>query len=680
MELTESVRSLHECIHGPFGSGKTTMLIERLLDAEQVLVISPNKLLKSFFIFKGYRQEPKRQIVTIDSLIHNCTLHHKNLNPADIEGKRLAFVEDTAVPRFFERIVSHLIIAIDDADRVHARIRQRILNIATMIGAQVIATSRNALGSFGSFRSLTTSFRMPLTHEFFVRVLKDGTKLPATFLCIADPIQGPFLMPYLHNSAQTCVEVCMLNLEPGTVIMCSSETFGNMLRESLITRYPQLSVLKYTSRSTKPDTFFVEDVIICCNPEDFYGLEFENVVVVMDDLSMPLFRECITRTRNKLTIVFNSMSPPSLFSGVVHFIEPLIVRMMPCINWETALDQPEYKRPRSKKDNGYDTLQPRTITRLAEHIAREYVTTAGKGETPLGFLCRTRFSGIARAKILRVSQVQENLKFPVFAEDLKNIAGLISELIFQREICFIEPRTPVLLCPAVVDQYLMAIPCDDDEFLREWHERIYLHTQIHTERAWVRIFKQSPRWGAVENYTRIARRLGECNTLPQYQVFSRHLLQFTDYVRWAGSCYVNDNMLYVVPEKAWWILGALMDLFNNREKKEYALKLICEKEEYTEEFFKRIRDRLRMMLHRLGAQFYESQVKVTTSDNFTGYADFLLNGTTLIELKTCTKLTEPSWIIQAALYAHTLKRKEVHLLNVLNATHDVIEFDESMFY
>ena len=395
-----------------------------------------------------------------------------------------------------------------------------------------------------------------------------------------------------------------------------------------------------------------------------------------------------------LTVAFDAKNPPRALACASQYLRSLIAPGRPWVNWELSVSEPAPKKRRVERgiegvDGAGDSiskLRPKTVTALAELLATE--CTATDPQEVLDYVAR-RLSWAAAPALCSVAR-HGLRQLPEVARQhaLSTVAGLACELVLLREVCFIDPPTPLILCPETWYRYNKAVACEDPEFLGVWAgSSARLADLDQTEAEWMQTFS-GRRWGDPIAVASVARVLARQR--PPHLVLPAHLLgaPIRQQVQWAVNGYTDPNQP-TIPERAWWILGALQQVVHCGTSRYLPLVLTCSEARWREAtgddvradtFFSDAGERLRHLLYVLKTESVQDQVPLRTGQGFKGYADFVIDADKVLELKTSSKSWDVTWLIQAALYAHTLQLPEAHVFNVMNGRHEKIVFDENLFY
>jgi len=271
---------------------------------------------------------------------------------------------------------------------------------------------------------------------------------------------------------------------------------------------------------------------------------------------------------------------------------------------------------------------------------------------------------------------------------MENIAGLACEMILTREICFIEPPS-LIWTPEIWRKYRLAVECNDGDFLASWCARPHLSrtTQPRSKEEWKRLF--SPQgWGCPETKEAISEALADRHgphvILPP-DALSQKVREQVD---WAMRQYVDTDVTHL-PERAWWVMGCLQNVIESGSRRYFPLLLACNEVRWREathddvradSFFRDCGERIRHLLCLMKAEVLDEQVPVSLMTGVHGRADFVVNHNSVLELKASARGWDTAWNVQAALYAYALKHPTAHVFNVLNGHHEVITFDENLFY
>lgn len=678
-----------ELILGPFGSGKTTLLVNKC--GPGALCITYSKALKCNALKRNAHH--KLTVQTLDSFI--ALYYGSGCLGQDFAGKRTAFVT-SVVPPTWGTVPT--LLAIDDADIFHPTLLARLVFIAHQGHIPCVITSRQPLPyTFEHTHRLSTCVRCPVAHQRLLQLLfhKGSSTSPA------DPLvahaTGPLLVPY--TNAARLVEEVLPYLQTGTVILCNNPQMLRTMELHLLGT--PWRVGRFIPNAVPPD-------IMLSSVTAFYGLEAARVVLIADALPLPLVVEGLTRATTFLAVAFDSHHPPPLFSQVAACLASYLVPNMAWINWEyTAPVSALLSRPSTLSTSLTPTssltpassltplsLPPSTLLTSRSTVTQLVAILSAQCQAlddPQTVLTAvaTQLQWLAVPRLARPVVYQQHWDFPpiVLEQQLTAVAGRVSELLLNRELCFLEPKALWVLPPSAVVFYRDAWGCDDLDFLQQWWQQPLLIYRQGSQQDWHTEFRRS-RWG---NNTALHTQLADwlaTHPAPHYLIPTAVTTpEMRQAVAQAVEDYTNLDTP-VLAERSWWVLGALEHFFNSMQHRQQGspdwlpLTRVCvcwHQLKGAEGFFKGIAQRVRHFLISLDARYLEEQVLVKTA-TLTGAADFVVNNNLVVELKTSSKRWDNAWLIQAALYAHTLRRPEAHVFNVLNGSHARILFDENLFY
>lgn len=547
---------------------------------------------------------------------------------------------------------------IDDIDRLSLEARQAILASTK----HVIATSRIMLDGFDTVVRLSQAVRMPPDHQKLVSMM--FRTIDAKFRM--QPGHGVVIQPLPEitsdeHARQAANLLCAHTDVADTVVLgpCSQR-----FRVALSERNRALQ-------------FFSAD--------EFYGCSATNVVVLANGMSPEELLDSLTRARGHLTVAFNAMHPPELLALIRPEIEALVPRASPWVNWESFVpcDASRSAGKRQKledRPDGLAAVRPRTVTALVEWMAAK-ARQLGISETQpaLDFLARELGwttvptaaqdgdEGGAVLDALGCAFARKN--------DLHRVAGLAAEQVVLREVCFVEPTTEFIMLPEAVQRFERVIECEDDQFLRSWAEVPFLRTLRQSEAAWNTTFEHADKWGP--GAAAMARRLAQSPCTPHVVLPSR-VARWRAEIQWAIDLY-SDPAHIRIPDRAYWILGAVSQLTEHGAQNGDLLDLLCAPAQWdqavrgelcgADSMFRVMSDRARHFLCRTQMRFIAPQVSLKESHGFRGAADFVINEDTVLELKCSQAAADSSsfkvaWPMQAAIYAYTLRKETAYVLNL----------------
>lgn len=374
----------------------------------------------------------------------------------------------------------------------------------------------------------------------------------------------------------------------------------------------------------------------------------------------------LSRAHGTLALAFRANRPPPMLARVHKQLVHLIPQNCAYVTWEAPARRPQAATPADALKARINALPTRSITAL-------YLDLAPKG--PMA----TTQAALERGAValdwpapphVRARHVVGGplLRRPL-GRELAQIAGLAVELVAAREVCFMDPPTPVILPPDAYARYCAAVPCSSRAFMVAWTGSEHLHRQRHTRAGWLANFA---RWSDVGDGVKREMAAALADRAPPHLVLPAEALggAVRDRVEWAVARHCDSDAV-VIPERAWWVLGALDYVCAAMRVATVDVLLRACGDAFAPpapRLFQRAGGRLRHVLSTLGARSVELQRRVVHK-GFVGSADVIVNGDTVLELKLSGRNAHSfefrsQWALQTAIYTKALGMRRGHLFNV----------------
>jgi hypothetical protein len=519
-------------------------------------------------------------------------------------------------------------IVIDDVDRWSESARARMLAAAADAGVRVVATSRIPLPGFEMVEKRSQSY-LPTAHQRLLSLIYgvfSNVRLQTDTSLQLAPMHRPVTDRLARAGALA------INGRVDGDALCVGAC-PPLLKQALLEAHPTLTFL---------DTL-----------DAYYGRRAATIVAVcFDPLNSNELLELLTRADERLTVVFDCDVPLEPFTRVHDGLRPLMAPSSPWVNWEGFAVDNGTKRKRKRRP--HDAVEPKTVSALVAH---------------LGNLCKERQVYSADAALALAAQELDWRTVPkctVMAASADAIIersdpahGLAAELIMMRELAFVEPCTPNIILPGAVGRFRSAVFADNTAFVQAWAAQPGLQRIKQSATAWTELMHDSNKWGHPS-----ASLIADIAAAPTpIVVLPASLKRHHTLVDQAAAAYI-DPAAGVLPD---WVALALAAVVRVVDQGHHTASFPTPDADKVD--LRRIGERARHFWYRTRTRYVQDQVFVRTDDRFKGFCDFALNDDAILELK-CSIAEDTSftakvlWPLQAAIYAHALRRPNAYVFNV----------------
>lgn len=471
---------------------------------------------------------------------------------------------------------------------------------------------------------------------------------------IAEPVDvwpspAPVFVPVFGHYAKAWMRLKRYFVD-GVVVLCDDREFVSEFKATS----PHTTVRPFSSVTEEEP--IVRPVLVVATPE-------------VDDHQLVL---AFAMARKSLVVAFIHDNPHRVLRKIRVTVMTLLEEDAQFVNWE--------RRPRKRKYGGalgqadqapYDWYKGArdvpTVKDLVHHLVR--VVPGGKHHSLLERfqIAAHKLGWVHAPKLCGRIQGMVNLVPPGLSDAWRRIAGNAVEHLVDHAACQVgHPGSPhrIVLPPDCVLEYLGGVQCADPAPRELLNKDYRARRSTMTREEWTVYFER----GGVEAMD--AEVLDRLHNKPP-----PHLLvppeSATPEIRalvMRAADTRADTHDPLPDERAWWVLGAL-DYLGNHNDAGPLLELAADPHFSPSVkipgLFKRARGQLRSVLHRLDVQSILPQVVSNARGKYRGKADFVINKSTILELKFSSNDAQYfEWALQAAIYAHTHRYKRFCVLNL----------------
>jgi hypothetical protein len=200
------------------------------------------------------------------------------------------------------------------------------------------------------------------------------------------------------------------------------------------------------------------------------------------------------------------------------------------------------------------------------------------------------------------------------------------------------------------------------------------------------------KWGGQDVVNTMSKRLAQSSQIPHI-VLPDRVKPLREQIARAVDTFINPYQVKI-PERVFWILGALSQLTEQGAQNYALLENMCDpilwdcmvhqEMRGAGTIFQRAGERARHFLCLIGAKYVDTQVLVKENHGFRGFADFAVNHNKILELKFSTAennsfTSKVLWPMQAAIYAYTLQKETAYVFNLDKNYCCVIHFNKNLY-